>query len=203
MTGESQQVLRILDEFSINYYQQNQQTFLSSNSAYTFTCALIMLQSDLHSSKNEKKMLPEEFIKQVRGVNEGQDISNEYVLDCYYNIQSNEIKECRSFHISTECTIIIWKYMILNYQMFSKFDFLDDELSLIEQDEKLKREIAEKALLEMILKNIFENIDFIIFKFKETEEEEENMQIILESLINLCISNDKIDYVDKIFKNVR
>ena len=51
----------------------------------------------------------------------------------------------------------------------------------------------------MILKNVFQNIEFIVVRFKEIEEEE-SISAFLESLINLCIQTNKIEYIDVIFK---
>ena len=73
-------------------------------------------------------MLPEEFIKQVRGVNEGKDLSKEFVLECYQNIQTNEIKECRNYHISSECTRLIWKYILKNSNLCNRVDYIEEGL---------------------------------------------------------------------------
>ena len=55
LTGESQQIARILDTITQFYYNHQQQSHLSlksSDATYTFANAILILNTDLHNPKN-------------------------------------------------------------------------------------------------------------------------------------------------------
>ncbi|EAR82781.2 Sec7 domain protein (macronuclear) [Tetrahymena thermophila SB210] len=209
MTGETQQVLRFLEAYSNMYFENNNHMFLSSDSIYVYISAMMMLHSDLHNENNQNKMQLEQFINQVRGCNlqQGQhtggvDLPKEFVTECYQNIQKEEIRECRNFHTSQYTTKIIWNYLESD-QEFNKdtnnLSFIEPELVEIDNDPEMKQQVSEKAIFDLILSNIISNIDSIIIKFFELDEE--SVSQFIESLITLCVQNDKTDQIELIFSN--
>jgi len=86
LPGESQQVDRIAQAFAQKYYKDNYQSLNSSEAAYTLTYLLIMLQTDLHSPQVKDKMKLVDFTKIARGINDGKDLSTDYLKKLYSSI---------------------------------------------------------------------------------------------------------------------
>jgi Sec7-like guanine-nucleotide exchange factor len=59
---------------------------------YILAFSVIMLNTDAHNPNIKKKMTEQEFVRTNRGINEGQDIVPEYLIDIYCRIVTNEIK---------------------------------------------------------------------------------------------------------------
>ena len=91
LPGESQQVDRIAQAFAQKYYKDNYQSLNSSEAAYTLTYLLIMLQTDLHSPQVKDKMKLTEFMKLARGINDGKDLTQEYLKRLYYSISETPL----------------------------------------------------------------------------------------------------------------
>ena len=62
---------RVLNQFTITFVNQNLDTplFKDSDSIYTFTYALILLNTDLYNKTVIKRMTLEDFIKQCQKIN--------------------------------------------------------------------------------------------------------------------------------------
>jgi hypothetical protein len=63
-----------------------------ADAAYVLAYSIIMLTTDLHSTKVKKKMTVEEFVKNNRGINDNKDLPREYLEGVYAAIEKNEIK---------------------------------------------------------------------------------------------------------------
>jgi hypothetical protein len=94
LPGEAQQIDRILEKFATHFHQQNPGIFLNSDTAYVLSFSLIMLNTDLHNQSiiPEKKMTIEQFIRNNRGINAGQDISRDLLVTLYHSVKENEIR---------------------------------------------------------------------------------------------------------------
>ena len=94
LPGEAQQIDRILEKFAISYHTQNPGVFLSSDTAYVLSFSLIMLNTDLHnhSIAPDKKMTLEQFIRNNRGINNGQDVPQELLETLYKSVKEDEIR---------------------------------------------------------------------------------------------------------------
>lgn len=88
LPGESQKVDRIIQVFAQKYFNQNVEItpLKSTTSAYTFSYLLIMLQTDLHNPQVKEKMKISEFCKLAKGINDGEDLSNEYLTSIYQKV---------------------------------------------------------------------------------------------------------------------
>ena len=51
-----------------------------------------MLNTDLHNPQVKKKMSKEEFLKNNRGINEGENLPSDFLEDLYERIKNDEIK---------------------------------------------------------------------------------------------------------------
>ncbi len=81
-------------DYVFRYYECNpkENVFASADAAYVLAYSIIMLTTDLHSAQVKKKMTREEFIRNNRGINESEDLPEEYLSNIYAEIESSEIK---------------------------------------------------------------------------------------------------------------
>ncbi|CAN8102030.1 unnamed protein product [Discula destructiva] len=91
LPGEAQKIDRFMLQFASRYLAGNPKAFASSDTAYVLSYSVIMLNTDLHSSKIAKRMTKEDFIKNNRGINDNADLPDEYLITIYEQIAKNEI----------------------------------------------------------------------------------------------------------------
>ena len=92
--GESQQIDRILMRFASRYYACNRGTFATEDCVYILSFSLMLLNTDLHNRrlKPQEKMRQEDFIKNNRGINNGQDLPRELLVGLYGSIKRQEMR---------------------------------------------------------------------------------------------------------------
>ncbi|KAI4892463.1 hypothetical protein NFI96_012572 [Prochilodus magdalenae] len=86
LTGETQERERVLAHFSRRYLQCNSLLILSEDSIHTLTCALMLLNTDLHGQQQNyknigKRMSCTQFIGNLDGLNSGHDFPKD-LLKC-------------------------------------------------------------------------------------------------------------------------
>lgn len=93
LPGEAQKIDRFMLKFAERYISGNPNAFANADTAYVLAYSVIMLNTDLHSSKlkGATRMSPDEFVKNNRGINDNADLPNEYLLGIYEEIRNNEI----------------------------------------------------------------------------------------------------------------
>ncbi|OMJ24537.1 hypothetical protein AYI70_g1519 [Smittium culicis] len=91
LPGESQQISRIMQAFSSVYFSSNPPDIATKDSAFVLSFAIIMLNTDLHNPQVKNRMKFEDFSKNLRGENDGQDFSSTFLLEIYQAIKSREI----------------------------------------------------------------------------------------------------------------
>ncbi|CDQ64164.1 unnamed protein product [Oncorhynchus mykiss] len=89
LIGETQERERVLQHFSCRFQQCNPHTFSSSGEVLTLTCAVMLLNSDLHGQNVGKAMSVSSFVSNLDGMNEGENFSKE-LLKALYNTIKNE-----------------------------------------------------------------------------------------------------------------
>ncbi|XP_051750764.1 uncharacterized protein LOC127513182 isoform X2 [Ctenopharyngodon idella] len=77
LTGETQERERVLQRFSSRFQQCNPDTFSSAGSVLTLTCAVMLLNSDLHGQNVGKPMSSAEFVSNLEGMNGGENFSKD------------------------------------------------------------------------------------------------------------------------------
>lgn len=103
LPGEAQRVDRIMTTFAKCYYEDNagdsqRCPFKHEDTVYLLSFAIIMLNTDLHKSASSqsrpprKKMNKTEFINNLRGAEQGEEISREYLFMLYDSIEANPIE---------------------------------------------------------------------------------------------------------------
>ncbi|KAL0577890.1 GDP/GTP exchange factor for ARF [Marasmius crinis-equi] len=91
LPGESQQIDRIAYTFSQKYFAAGPAEIKSEDAVYVIAFSIIMLNTDQHNPQVRKRMTIEDFQKNLRGVNEGEDFSPEFLQNIYENIRKREI----------------------------------------------------------------------------------------------------------------
>lgn len=91
LPGEAQKIDRFMLKFANRYVTGNPNAFANADTAYVLAYSVIMLNTDLHSSKVAKRMTVQDFIKNNRGINDNADLPDEYLASIYEEIANNEI----------------------------------------------------------------------------------------------------------------
>ncbi|CAN1187778.1 ARF guanine-nucleotide exchange factor GNOM [Linum perenne] len=92
LPGESQKIQRVLEAFSERYYEQSPQVLANKDAALLLSYSIIMLNTDQHNVQVKKKMTEEDFIRNNRHINGGQDLPREFLGELYHSICKNEIR---------------------------------------------------------------------------------------------------------------
>jgi len=92
LPGEAQMIDRIIMSFGSCYLRQNPGSFSSEDIPVFLAYALIMLNSDLHSSHVREKMSAEDFKRNVKGsIPQGNLITDSTIDQMYQSVQRNPI----------------------------------------------------------------------------------------------------------------
>lgn len=92
LPGESQKIDRLMEKFAERYHKQNPTVYKSADTAYVLSFSVIMLNTDAHNPQVKNKMTKEGFIRNNRGIDDGQDLPSEVLEELYDRIVNNEIK---------------------------------------------------------------------------------------------------------------
>lgn len=92
LPGEAQKIDRFMLKFAERYITGNPNAFANADTAYVLSYSVIMLNVDQHSKKMKgKRMTPEDFIKNNRGINDNADLPDDYLKGIFEDIAHNEI----------------------------------------------------------------------------------------------------------------
>ncbi|KAK6328788.1 hypothetical protein J4Q44_G00007660 [Coregonus suidteri] len=92
LMGETQERERVLAHFSRRYLQCNPNAMPSEDSVHTLTCALMLLNTDLHGHNIGKKMSILQFIGNLEGLNDGKDFPKELLKALYNSIRNEKLQ---------------------------------------------------------------------------------------------------------------
>lgn len=88
LIGETQERERVLVHFSKRYLDCNPGAFKSQDAVHTLTCALMLLNTDLHNENVGHKMTCLEFIENLAELNEGENFPKEVLKALYLSIKA-------------------------------------------------------------------------------------------------------------------
>mmetsp|Transcript_17390 Transcript_17390/g.52068 ORF Transcript_17390/g.52068 Transcript_17390/m.52068 type:complete len:1953 (-) Transcript_17390:228-6086(-) len=110
LPGEAQKIHRIVESFAGHYFQQCSGVFKTQDAAFVLSYSIIMLNTDLHNKQVKHKMTSDEFKRNNRGINEGEDLPAAFLEQIYTSIQRNEIKLESAETVSTAVAVspVIW-----------------------------------------------------------------------------------------------
>ena len=97
LTGETQDRERVLLHFSKRFLECNPalrgDTFQSHDSVHTLTCALMLLNTDLHNEAlQQRKMTTEEFVENLAELNDGHNFPETLLREVYLAIKAEPIE---------------------------------------------------------------------------------------------------------------
>ncbi|PIN03359.1 Pattern-formation protein/guanine nucleotide exchange factor [Handroanthus impetiginosus] len=92
LPGESQKIQRVLEAFSDSYFEQSPDILANKDAALLLSYSLILLNTDQHNTQVKKKMSEEDFIRNNRKINGGNDLPRDFLSELYHSICENEIR---------------------------------------------------------------------------------------------------------------
>ncbi|XP_029372424.1 PH and SEC7 domain-containing protein 4 [Echeneis naucrates] len=90
--GESQERERVLQHFACRYHQCNTDSFSSSGAVFALTCALMLLNTDLHGQHVGKSMSSAKFVSNLDGMNDGENFNKDLLKSLYNSIKSEPLE---------------------------------------------------------------------------------------------------------------
>ncbi|KAG0170045.1 GDP/GTP exchange factor for ARF [Apophysomyces sp. BC1015] len=91
LPGESQQIIRVTDTFAEVFYETNPEEIANPDAAQLLAYSVIMLNTDQHNPQVRRRMSLEDYMRNLRGVNGGEDFSKDYLKEVYEAIRHDEI----------------------------------------------------------------------------------------------------------------
>ncbi|KAK3103006.1 hypothetical protein FSP39_015703 [Pinctada imbricata] len=97
MPGEAQKIERLMEAFASRYCTCNPdqiKNFRNIDTVFLLAFAIIMLNTDLHNSsiKQERKMKLEDFVKNLRDIDDGHDVDHDMLVGIYERIRNQEFR---------------------------------------------------------------------------------------------------------------
>ena len=86
------QIDRVMDSFAAHYCAQNPNIFEERDTCFILSFSIIMLNTALHNPNAKMKISAEQFIKQNKGINSGQDLPPDMLEAIYRNIKEEPFK---------------------------------------------------------------------------------------------------------------
>ncbi|XP_037608800.1 PH and SEC7 domain-containing protein 3 [Sebastes umbrosus] len=92
LIGETQERERVLQHFACRFHECNPDSFTSSESVLALTCALMLLNTDLHGQNVGKSMSSSKFVSNLDGMNEEGNFSKDLLKSLYNSIKSEPLQ---------------------------------------------------------------------------------------------------------------
>uniref|UniRef100_A0A665TYX4 Pleckstrin and Sec7 domain containing a n=1 Tax=Echeneis naucrates TaxID=173247 RepID=A0A665TYX4_ECHNA len=92
LMGETQERERVLAHFSKRYRQSNPESLNTEDSIHTLTCAVMLLNTDLHGNNVGKRMSCSQFISNLEGLNDGKDFPKDLLKTLYSSIKNEKLQ---------------------------------------------------------------------------------------------------------------
>ncbi|KAI0080604.1 Sec7-domain-containing protein [Panus rudis PR-1116 ss-1] len=91
LPGEAQQISRVTEVFAEVYFATQPAVVKSQDAIYILAFSIIMLNTDQHNRQVRKKMTIEDYKRNLRGQNDGEDFPAEYLQNIFDSIRKQEI----------------------------------------------------------------------------------------------------------------
>ncbi|KAM4595908.1 PH and SEC7 domain-containing protein 4-like, partial [Polymixia lowei] len=92
LIGETQERERVLQHFACRFHQCNPDSLSSSGAVLTLTCAVMLLNTDLHGQNVGKAMTTSNFVSNLEGMNEGENFSKDLLKSFFNSIKSEPLE---------------------------------------------------------------------------------------------------------------
>ncbi|CAG0888768.1 unnamed protein product [Cyprideis torosa] len=94
LIGESQERERILMDFSARYFECNPSFYSTPDAVHTLICALMMLNTDLHSGINrDGRITASSFVSRLKRLNDGRNFNREHLVELFKAIRSEPLQQ--------------------------------------------------------------------------------------------------------------
>jgi hypothetical protein len=206
MAGEAQVIDRVLEEFCKQYYQSlPADTFIKDSGVlHTFSYAIIMLHTDIHKPMVVDKMTPEGFIKNVKGVNNGENLPDGFLREIYANLKSNEMKTLASRDLSVEENISheTWMNYLKTIEMYdsksTKIYSKRDKIIPVSDIKDADTIICHFCYKNLILK-IIDNIELFL---ANSSLDPQSIDLLIEKVLKACIHYEMSENLDNFLTSV-
>lgn len=92
LSGETQERERVLVHFSKRFLDSNPNMLNSQDAVHTLTCAIMLLNTDLHGQNIGRKMTCSEFIENLSELNDGENFPKELLKQLYAAIKGSPLE---------------------------------------------------------------------------------------------------------------
>lgn len=92
LIGETQERERVLQHFSNRFHECNPDSYSTPGAVLALTCALMLLNTDLHGQNVGKSMSSSKFVTNLDGMNEGGNFNKELLKSLYNSIKSEPLE---------------------------------------------------------------------------------------------------------------
>ncbi|BFF92420.1 PH and SEC7 domain-containing protein [Drosophila madeirensis] len=92
LSGETQERERVLVHFSKRFLDCNPGTFNSQDAVHTLTCAIMLLNTDLHGQNMNRKMSCAEFVDNLADLNDGENFPKDILKLLYQAIKTKPLE---------------------------------------------------------------------------------------------------------------
>ncbi|XP_018584235.1 PH and SEC7 domain-containing protein 1-like isoform X2 [Scleropages formosus] len=92
LIGETQERERVLEHFAHRFHQCNPDSFSSHGAVLTLTCAVMLLNTDLHGQNVGKAMTVSSFVSNLDGMNEGENFCKDMLKNLYNSIKNEPLE---------------------------------------------------------------------------------------------------------------
>ncbi|XP_055916324.1 Golgi-specific brefeldin A-resistance guanine nucleotide exchange factor 1 [Eupeodes corollae] len=94
LPGEAPLIFLVLEHFADHWHKQNNEPFANTDAAFSLAYAIIMLNMDQHNLNAKRlnvPMTPDDFFKNLRGLDGGKDFDQEMLAKVFSSIKNEEI----------------------------------------------------------------------------------------------------------------
>lgn len=93
LPGEAQQISRIMEAFAKVYFDANRHrnVFANEDAVFVLAYSIVMLNTDQHNKQVRHRMNPQDFIRNNRGINDGQSFEEAFLRRIFEAISEKEI----------------------------------------------------------------------------------------------------------------
>ncbi|KAL9059616.1 MAG: hypothetical protein Q9162_001121 [Coniocarpon cinnabarinum] len=128
LPGEAPLISRILTEFAEKYFEAAQpKEIAGKDDVYVLTYAITMLNTDQHNPNVKRQMKFEDFARNLRGCNNGQDFDQDFLNDIYESIRTREIILPEE-HDNKNSYDHAWKELLFKIQSTSDLKLCDTNI---------------------------------------------------------------------------
>lgn len=92
LIGETQERERVLQHFSCRFHESNPDSFSSPGAVLALTCAMMLLNTDLHGQNVGKSMSSSKFVSNLDGMNEGENFNKDLLKSLYSSIKTEPLQ---------------------------------------------------------------------------------------------------------------